>query len=221
MEKRLDVICEFLNIQDHFIDIGTDHAYVPIKMAKQGSTKILATDIHPKALLQAQKNIAKEKLEHQIATFVTDGLENIDTEDYDTLVIAGMGSSTIIHILENQEKTKNIKKIILQSNNHLEELRKFMNQKNWFLQNEKVVYEKGHFYTIMLYEKGIQKLSEEEFFLGLFDVQNEKYYQFLEKKYQEILKKIPDTQIVEKKSIIKKLEWIKKFIKRKQDYSNK
>ena len=214
MEKRLDAICEFLNIQDHFIDVGTDHAYIPIKMAKKGSSQILATDIHPKALLQAKKNILKENLEHQINTMITDGLENIVTENYDTLVIAGMGTATMIHILENEEKLQSIKKIILQSNNHLEELRMFMNQKKWSLQKEKIVYDKGHYYTIMEYIKGIQKLTQEELFLGIFDSKNEKYYQFLEKKYQEIYQKIPDTQPIEKETVANKLEWIRKYLQK-------
>lgn len=214
MEKRLDAICEFLNVQDHFIDIGTDHAYVPIKMAKKGGSQILATDIHSNALLQAKKNISKEHLEQQISTTVADGLENVSTENYDTLVIAGMGTATIIHILENEEKLQSIKKIILQSNNHLEQLRTFMNQKNWTLQKEKIVYDKGHYYTIMQYAKGVQKLTEEELFLGIFDVKNEEYYQFLEKKYQEIYQKIPDTQLTEKKAIATKLDWIRKYLQK-------
>lgn len=214
MEKRLDAICEFLNPKNRFIDIGTDHAYIPIKMAKKGSSQILATDIHPKALLQAKKNIFKENLEYQINTMVTDGLENVDTENYDTLVIAGMGTATMIHILTNETQLQSIKKIILQSNNHLEELRIFMNRKKWSLQKEKIVYDKGHYYTIMEYAKGVQKLTKEELFLGIFNPKNEKYYQFLEKKYQEIYKKIPNTQPIEKKAIANKLEWIKEYLQK-------
>ena len=125
-----------------------------------------------------------------------------------------MGTATIIHILENEEKLQSIKKIILQSNNHLEQLRTFMNQKNWTLQKEKIVYDKGHYYTIMQYAKGVQKLTEEELFLGIFDVKNEEYYQFLEKKYQEIYQKIPDTQLTEKKAIATKLDWIRKYLQK-------
>ena len=45
-QKRLEAICSFLTTEDKIIDIGCDHAYVPIYMAKKGATHILATDIH-------------------------------------------------------------------------------------------------------------------------------------------------------------------------------
>ena len=212
--KRLDAICDFLDIADKFIDIGTDHGYVPIKMARKGATHLLATDIHSNALKVAQKNIQNEGLNKAISTLKTDGLNGIDTSSYNTLVLAGMGAHTIMQILYNQEKIQNIRKIILQSNNHLEDLRAFMNQNNWNLKKEKVVYEKEHYYIIMLYEKGTQKMSQEEFFLGIYQKENIEYYHFLEKKYQEIYRKIPESQAVKKQKTFQKLEWIKDYLQK-------
>ena len=57
VSKRFKAIQDFLNVSDQFIDIGSDHAYVPILMAQRGSKKILATDIHAGALKIARKNI--------------------------------------------------------------------------------------------------------------------------------------------------------------------
>ena len=58
------------------------------------------------------------------------------------------------------------------------------------------------------------KLTQEELFLGIFDSNNEQYYQFLEKKYQKIYQKIPDTQPIEKKAVANKLEWIRKYLQK-------
>ena len=212
--KRLDAICDFLDVADKFIDIGTDHGYVPIKMARKGATHLLATDIHSNALKVAQKNIQNEGLNKAISTLKTDGLNGMDTSSYNTLVLAGMGAQTIMQILYNQEKIQNIRKIILQSNNHLEDLRIFMNQNSWNLKKEKVVYEKEHYYIIMLYEKGVQKMSQEEFFLGIYQKENIEYYHFLEKKYQEIYCKIPEAQAVKKQKTFQKLEWIKDYLQK-------
>ena len=60
-QKRLEAICSFLTTEDKIIDIGCDHAYVPIYMAKKGATHILATDIHENALNVAKENIKKSK----------------------------------------------------------------------------------------------------------------------------------------------------------------
>ena len=212
--KRLDTICDFLDVADKFIDIGTDHGYVPIKMARKGATHLLATDVHSNALKAAQKNIQNKGLNKAISILKADGLNGIDTSSYNTLILAGMGAHTIMQILCNQEKIQNIRKIILQSNNHLEDLRAFMNQNNWNLKKEEVVYEKEHYYIIMLYEKGTQKMSQEEFFLGIYQKENIKYYQFLEKKYREIYRKIPEDQIVKKQKVFQKLKWIKNYLQK-------
>ena len=102
--KIIKAILSLLDACDNIIDIGCDHAYVAILMAHKGSKKILATDIHKGALEIAKANIKKEGLENIIQTKLTDGLVSIDTKEYNTLVIAGMGTTTIISILSLKEK---------------------------------------------------------------------------------------------------------------------
>ena len=65
-QKRLDAICAFLDPNDCIIDIGCDHAYVPIEMAKRGAKKILATDIHEKALEIAKKTFKESIWEKKL-----------------------------------------------------------------------------------------------------------------------------------------------------------
>ena len=200
LSKRLTAIANFLTTQDAFIDIGSDHAYVPILMAKRGSFNILATDIHENALRIAKKNICNAGYESVIKTALSDGLEQVLVEDYDTLVIAGMGYFTIKHILEDSKKLKNIKKMILQSNNHLKDLRIFMNMLGYALVDEVVVWESGHYYTIMKYEKGVQILTEVEYTFGLYRRENKEYYQFVYRELDHLLKKVDS----EKAKILKK-----------------
>ena len=191
-QKRLQAICAYLNVQDKIIDVGCDHAYVAIWMARLGTQQILATDIHEESLNMARKNMQKKGLENKIALQLGDGLEDISVDEYDTLVIAGMGTSTIIHILADSMKLKTIKKIIIQSNNDLDILRTFMENRAYTLSDETVVEEKKHFYVVMKYVPGIQKLSLEERYFGLFKKENEKYYLYLEEKYNCLLKKVKD-----------------------------
>lgn len=190
LSKRLTAITHFLTTQDAFVDIGTDHAYVPILMAKRGSTKILATDIHENALGIAKKNIVDAGCERVIQTKLSDGLDHISLDGYDTLVIAGMGYFTIKHILENKEKLGSIKKIILQSNNHLKDLRIFMNRLSYALVDEVVLWDAGHYYTIMKYEQGTQTLTDVEYAYGLYREENKAYYQFLAQELENLLKKV-------------------------------
>ena len=57
-------------------------------------------------------------------------------------------------------------------------------------------------------------MSQEEFFLGIYQKENIEYYHFLEKKYQEIYRKIPEAQAVKKQKTFQKLEWIKGYLQK-------
>lgn len=212
--KRLDAIISFLSADDKLIDVGTDHAYIPIIMAKKNAKTILATDIHKDALEIAKTNIKRYDLENVIKTKLTDGLKNVNTTLYDTLVIAGMGTSTIINILSNADNLKPFKKIILQSNNELEKLRIFMNENSYTLKKEKVVLEKNKYYVIMNYEKGKQKLTKEELFLGLYNSQNKEYYQFLSNKYLKIKNDIYNKDKIKNSFITERLEYISNYLQK-------
>ncbi len=203
--KRIKAILSLLDEQDNIIDIGCDHAYVAILMAYQGSKKILATDIHKGALEIAKANIKKEGLENIIQTKLTDGLVGIDTKEYNTLVIAGMGTTTIISILSLKEKLKSIKKIIIQSNNDLDILRKYMISINYKINKEIVVYEKGYYYTIIEYICGKDTLKPYEYLYGKYNKDNKEYYEYINKKLDYLLDKVPrdkNKELKEKKEYL-------------------
>lgn len=208
--KRLEAICSFLDFQNHIIDIGCDHAYVCIEMYKRGCKRLLATDIHEKALEIAKKNI--ESLGYSIDTQLSDGLFSVDVLGYDTLVLAGMGTTTIQHILSDKSKLEHITKIVLQSNNDLKDLRIFMNQLGYCLEEEQVLFEQKHYYTVMKYKKGMQILTDIQLEIGLFYNENKEYYQFLKNKYECILKKIPQKE--ERKEFLKCISYLEEYLNR-------
>jgi len=123
LSLRLLTIAQLVKPNSKVLDVGTDHAYLPIYLRQMKICKeVIASDISPNALLGAQKNIERFATTG-IKLVCSDGLEKI-SDEYDTLVISGMGTNTIIHILKEQVLPNNI---ILSSNNNLYELRQFMN----------------------------------------------------------------------------------------------
>ncbi|MBR1748812.1 MAG: SAM-dependent methyltransferase [Bacilli bacterium] len=191
--KRLKAILAYLSPEDCIIDVGCDHAYIAIEIAKLGCKKVLATDISQGAIQIAKRNIEQQRLSKIIKTQRCDGLKGIDENAYNTIVIAGMGASTMMDILMSAS-LKTIEKIILQSNNDLEELRRFMTSLDYHLADETVVLEKKHYYTIMKYEKGRKELEEIEYQCGLYKSENKDYYEYLNHKLEEILEKLPTEQ---------------------------
>ncbi len=144
ISKRLKTICDLVPENKNIIDIGADHALTDIYLTKYKNCSCLATDISKGAIEQAQKNINKYKVD--VKTKVTDGLNDIKLKD-EILIISGMGTNTIINIL-NKEITNDI---IISSHTNNEILKKFMEEKNYYVYKEVALFEK-HNYIITYYK---------------------------------------------------------------------
>ncbi|MBE6148714.1 MAG: SAM-dependent methyltransferase [Firmicutes bacterium] len=204
LSGRLLTIAKLVKPNASVLDVGTDHAYLPIYLKESKvCKKVIASDISPNALEGARKNIEKFQVP-DIKLILSDGLEKIE-DDYDTLIISGMGTKTIIHILYGQKLPENI---ILSSNNNLYELRKYMNKIGYKIKEEVTCYDKGKWYDIIYYEKGIERLSEIKLLYG--KSKDKTYYHHLYEKekliYKELklknkIKNIPRLFILKVKSI--------------------
>ena len=211
---KIKAIAFFIGKKDRVVDIGCDHAYLGIYLKKNDLCKsVIASDINEHALENAKSNIKRSKLEKDIKCILSDGLNDIDDSLYDTVVIAGMGTKTIKEILDNKDKLKDVKKIILSSNNEQYELRKYMQKRNYTLKDEKIIYEKNHYYVISKYVCGKQKLKKQELLFGLIKIDKKNYYNYLFNENKKILKKVPFTKIKRRHSLKKENKVLKKLIK--------
>ena len=209
LSKRLKSITSFIEVDDSLVDVGCDHGLLSIYLVKNKlAKKVIASDINANALSSAIKNIKAEELD--IPTILSDGLISVDLTGIDTLVISGMGTSTIKHILSDENKLKNIKKIVTQSNNDYEMLRAYMNSINYYLDNEVYVFDKGKWYVTSCFIKSDKKNSKSVIKYGLLN--NDSYNNYLIEGKEEILGKIPETSSKAREKVIKDLEELKRAI---------
>lgn len=202
---RIKALADDISKKDTVLDVGCDHGYLSIYLKTNKLCKeVYASDIKESALNVARKNFKKYNLD--IKTYVSDGFENVPVS-FDTAVIAGMGTNTILKIIES-EKTP--RKLVLGSQNDLYHLRKELNKKGYKLVDEQAIYEKGHYYIILLYIIGKQKLNRRELKFGISN--NDNYYGYLIEKNNKLLNKVPF-----KKKLILHLDnlILKRLIKRK------
>ncbi len=201
LSKRLQKIADYINKEDKVVDIGCDHGYLDIYLKNIDIKDILATDEKMNALQQAINNFKLYNVD--INYVVSDGIKNVDIDNYDTLVIAGMGAYTIIKILQDINNFNNIKKLIIQSNNHLELIREFLNKNGYYLEDEEVVYE-YKYYVVMKFIRSDKQINEDIIKYGIIKKKNINYYRSVINKYLEIL------NLVKKDSI--KYNYINKLI---------
>ena len=130
-------------------DIGTDHAYIPISLIKDGRVDMaIACDIKPGPLEIAEKNIKKYGFEDKIELRLGSGLEPITEAEVETVVIAGMGGEMIINILKN-EKSRSFPELILQPMNYQAELRLWLFENGFSILSEDLSKEGFKVYNLI------------------------------------------------------------------------
>ena len=191
ISKRLKTIASLVTPQKKVIDIGTDHAYLPIYLYLNNITKnITASDISPQVLEISLNNLQKYNLEKKINLIKSDGFRNVDGL-FDIAVITGMGTYTIINILN----TKNIPDtLIIQSNNDYYLLRKHLNYLGYKIEKEIALYENKHYYIIIKFIKEKEFLTDEELLFGKSN--NLQYYDYLKNKYIKLYEKSRDKKFL-------------------------
>lgn len=216
ISKRLREIANLIEPNDLFVyDVGCDHALLDIYLAQKfKKIKFLAIDISAKCINKSKENIESFKLENRIDTLVNDGLIGVDLMPNSTIVISGMGAHTIVDIL-SKTNLVNCKKIIIQSNNDLEYLRRQMVKKHFKIQNELVVFDKKYYVT-MVFVPGIEKYNASDYRFGtklLCDNKaNQGYFKWLYDKEKKLLTKIPYFKFKKRWQIKKDLHGLKKVI---------
>jgi tRNA (adenine22-N1)-methyltransferase len=133
------------------VDVGTDHAYLPVWLAKQGLIRCaIAVDIRPGPLERARYNIERYGVTDLVSVRLSDGLERVLPQEAEDIVIAGMGGLMMIHILQRTPwlQTSN-RRLILQPMTKAEELRGYLSQNGFFVEREQAAAEDGHIYSVM------------------------------------------------------------------------
>ena len=200
-------------------DIGTDHAYIPILLMKNGiSPSVIMSDISAGSMKKAKGNCIEQGFDFPDPCFrVGDGLSTILPGEVDTVVIGGLGGRTIAGILAaDQKRTNSFRKLVLQPRNNSGELRLYLHLTGWRIARETLAPE-GKFIceiiTALAPEKGNELYPE---FSG-----DEGLVRLLEEgrscrwRYPESFRELPPEQ---KRLLQKRLDW--KFESIRQEIEN-
>ena len=203
---RLQAILNFIDQNDKVADIGTDHGYLLEACINKGITFGQGVENkkgpYDRALLTLNTHIKNNKIKLSLS----DGLDDLD-DNIDTIVIAGMGGELIFKIIDaNIEKAKKVKKLILEPNIKIFELREYLSDNSFEIINEDIVEDNNKFYEIIVvkYNPKCFALNEQEKMFGPILIKN-KPLSFIHK-WQYRIKQINDiftknNQVVEELQI--------------------
>lgn len=213
LSLRLSSLTKFVNYNDRIIDIGCDHALLDIFLIKNDLVKsIIASDVNESALNQGIKNIETEGLSDKVDVRLGDGLKVLNSKDsVDTIIISGMGTSTILNIL-NDDYLKNINKMIIQSNNDHFLLRESVTKLGFIIKSEEYFQDNKKNYINIVFVRGSKKYSKIDLMYGSILKHNKPYLEFEINNIEKIEKMIPKNKFLlhlklkqEKKTLTKLL----------------
>jgi tRNA (adenine22-N1)-methyltransferase len=150
LSDRLLVCAGFVCKGDRVADIGCDHGYLGIYLLKNGiASSVIASDVREGPLQSAIRNAHKYGVGDNMHFYLSDGVSNIP-RDFNTLVCAGMGGDTMVHILESAPWLKSEQyRMILQCQSKTPLLRRYLSENGWRIYEESVLRDGKFLYTVM------------------------------------------------------------------------
>ena len=156
ISKRLLLCAELVPPCGIVADVGTDHGYLAIHLLQTGKcARVIAADLREKPLESARTNAAFYGVTDKMTFVQTDGLCKIEPGSFEVLVLAGMGGDLIARILveapwlEGGNYT-----LILQPQSAANELRRWLGERGWSIDRERLVRDGRFLYSVLAVRPG-------------------------------------------------------------------
>lgn len=210
LSKRLLAAAALVRDGGHIVDVGTDHAYLPIKLISEGRVcSAIACDIGKGPLENAAKNVARYSLEDKIDLRLGNGLEKIAAKEVDDIVICGMGGELIAEIIEACSWAKSEdKRYILQPMTAADDLRKYLCESGFKVEKELLVKDAGRLYVVMraVYDGICREPDLCYLYTGTVTAEQEYGREYLQKQLSRVNKHIQSLENATDKSRISVLK---------------
>lgn len=150
--KRLKKIANYIPDDVRVADIGADHAFLLIHLASEGRLKKgIIGEVNQGPYENALSNVKRFGFQQLIDVRLGDGLSILQPNEIDVIVLAGMGGSLIMNILNTGiEKLASVQKLVLQPNIGSRPLRRWLDDHGWRLMMEDIVDDEGILYEILV-----------------------------------------------------------------------
>ena len=220
ISKRLELVASFALQGAILLDVGSDHAYLPIELVERGQIKsAIAGEVVEGPYQSAVKNVESHGLKEKIQVRLANGLAAFEEPDQVSVItIAGMGGRLIARILEEGlDKLANVERLILQPNDREDDLRIWLQENGFQIVAESILEEAGKFYEILVVETGQMKLSASDVRFGPF-LSKELNPVFVQKWQKEAVKlefalgQIPEKNLEERQVLAHKIQAIKEVL---------
>ena len=151
LDNRLQLCAAYVRRGMRVADIGTDHAYLPVWLCRNGiCPSAIAADVKPEPLARGKMTIAAAHMQDRVQARLSDGLQAIGEDETDDIVMAGMGGELMAHIIGACPYAKNPQKhFVLQPMTKSEVLLRWLCDNGFAVQAQDCCVAGGKCYTVL------------------------------------------------------------------------
>jgi tRNA (adenine22-N1)-methyltransferase len=162
---RLAALAAYVPAGSAVADIGTDHAYLPIYLVREGiCERVIATDVKEGPFRSAGIKVKGHGLAGRVELRLGDGLKVLEPGEAEVLVLAGMGGNTIREILAAAPPVLNkCRRLVLQPMVDAGDLRFWLAEHGWLIWDEQLVEEENRIYVIIAAVPGLERTKDRLF----------------------------------------------------------
>lgn len=172
LSARLSAIAELVPQGARVIDVGTDHAMLPVWLIQtRRASHVWASDIRQGPLDSAARLIRETQTGEHIDLRLTDGLSGFSGEDGDAVVVAGMGGETMVSILSAAPWLHDDVLLILEPQSKQDVLRRWLAGNGFVITGEHIVRDAWRMYPILTAVSGsAPQCPEAEYYTGRWEL---------------------------------------------------
>lgn len=162
LSKRLQMVADQVLSGGVLADIGCDHGFTSIYLVSNGLVrKAIAMDVREGPLGRAAEHVAESGLQEQIELRLSDGMDQLQPGEADTILISGMGGALMEQILRaHPEVTKAVQELILSPQSEVYRIRTCLHELGFRIAREDMVQDMGKYYVALRAVPGKEHYSK-------------------------------------------------------------
>lgn len=182
LSNRLKAVADLVHKGSAVVDVGCDHGFIPVYLVEHSLVKsAIACDINEKPLNSCTALVKQCGLDNKIKCFISDGLDKVEEDSVQDIIIAGMGGELIADILSRCDYIKS-KHLILNPMTHPEITRKWLYNNGFEIINDLIIEDGKHYYSVFdaVYSNNTAKKTCVDYYLGnIKDFSKKEYFEHL------------------------------------------
>jgi tRNA (adenine22-N1)-methyltransferase len=138
------------------VDVGTDHALLPIAAVERGiAARAIASDLRAAPLRAARSSILGSPARDRVLLLREDGLSALAHGAVDAVSMAGMSGELMVRLCQDSAHVlEGVAQLVLQPNSDTWVVRRWALSHGWHLSQERMLHENGQFFALCAFRPG-------------------------------------------------------------------